>query len=148
MPISEFMFGPSLGFAAIAGTRCALRTAVPLLSIFADGRRDRHNIDVRLDAPQIFGVLHGSSHPRLHRFWVKVPNIRSETGITLVRARACGGPAKRRPPWRGSNVNGAARIAWPRSPALFLWVRRPMSPKPLAVPTGGHTIRWPEGERS
>jgi hypothetical protein len=64
---------------------------------FAGGRRDRHNIDVRLDAPQIFGVQHGSSHPRLLRFWVKVPNTNSEIGTTLSRARACGGlPRKAR----------------------------------------------------
>jgi hypothetical protein len=71
---------------------------------FADGTRDRHNIDVRLDAPQSLGSSIGSSHPRLLRFWVKAPNTNSKIGTTrLARARA-----------RGTGVSLTIR-PWPAS---------------------------------
>jgi hypothetical protein len=64
VPISELVFGaltqnqsslePSLGFAATAGTP-RIETGGTFAVDFVDGRRDRHNIDVRPDAPQPFG---------------------------------------------------------------------------------------------
>jgi hypothetical protein len=61
VPISELVFGtltqnrsslgPSLEFAAIAGTP-RIENGGSVAVDFADGRRDRHNIDVRPDGPQ------------------------------------------------------------------------------------------------
>ena len=49
--------GSSLGFAAIAGTPL-IENGNAFLVDLAGGRRDRHNIDVRPDAPQRLGIQH------------------------------------------------------------------------------------------